>query len=55
MKRTPPAVALYHRFENDLFGQALLALRDQGQVVVLPRLESQTFCRPSESTIESAA
>jgi predicted glycosyltransferase len=39
--RTPPVVALYHRFENDLFGQVLLRLRDQGQVVVLPRVEEQ--------------
>ena len=39
--RTPPALALYHRFENDLFGQVLMALREQGQVVVLPRVESQ--------------
>lgn len=39
--RTPPAAALYHRFENDLFGQVLLRLREQGQVVVLPRLEQQ--------------
>jgi predicted glycosyltransferase len=39
--RTPPVVALYHRFENDLFGQVLLRLRDQGQVVVLPRVDEQ--------------
>ncbi len=37
--RTPPVVSLYHRFENDLFGALLTSLRDQGQVVVLPRTE----------------
>ena len=35
--RTPPEVSLYHRFENDLFGAILVRLREQGQVVVLPR------------------
>jgi uncharacterized protein len=42
--RTPPVVSLYHRFENDLFAQALTRLRDAGpagQVVVLPRVASQ--------------
>lgn len=39
--RTPPAVALYHRFENDVFAEALRRLRDQGQVVVLPRTPDQ--------------
>lgn len=39
--RTPPAVALYHRFENDVFAEALRRLRDQGQVVVLPRTAEQ--------------
>lgn len=39
--RTPPAVALYHRFENDVFAAALHRLRDQGQVVVLPRIAAQ--------------
>ncbi len=39
--RTPPAVALYHRFENDVFADALRRLRDQGQVVVLPRTADQ--------------
>ena len=38
--RTPPSVSLYHRFENDLFGQVLQRLRGR-QVVVLPRTESQ--------------
>lgn len=38
--RTPPAVSLYHRFENDLFGQVLQRLRGQ-QVVVLPRTPEQ--------------
>jgi predicted glycosyltransferase len=38
--RTPPAVSLYHRFENDLFGQVLERLRG-GQVVVLPRTPQQ--------------
>ena len=34
--RTPPAVSLYHRFENDLFAQVLERLRG-AQAVVLPR------------------
>jgi hypothetical protein len=38
--RTPPSVSLYHRFENDLFGQVLERLRG-GQTVVMPRTESQ--------------
>jgi predicted glycosyltransferase len=38
--RTPPAVSLYHRFENDLFGSVLERLRGQ-QVVVLPRTSEQ--------------
>jgi uncharacterized protein len=39
--RTPPAVSLYHRFENDLFADVLRALREQAQVVVLPRVDAQ--------------
>jgi predicted glycosyltransferase len=38
--RTPPAVSLYHRFENDLFGQVLQRLRGS-QAVVLPRTHEQ--------------
>jgi uncharacterized protein len=38
--RTPPAVSLYHRFENDLFGAVLEKLRG-AQTVVLPRTEEQ--------------
>ncbi|HTW12343.1 MAG TPA: DUF354 domain-containing protein [Solirubrobacteraceae bacterium] len=38
--RTPPAVSLYHRFENDLFGEVLKRLQGQ-QVVVLPRTPEQ--------------
>jgi hypothetical protein len=38
--RTPPAVSLYHRFENDLFAQVLDKLRGS-QTVVLPRTEAQ--------------
>jgi predicted glycosyltransferase len=38
--RTPPVVSLYHRFENDLFGQVLERLRG-AQVVVLPRTPEQ--------------
>lgn len=38
--RTPPAVALYHRVENDLFGQSLELLSDH-QAVVLPRTPEQ--------------
>ena len=39
--RTPPAVSLYHRFENPLFAQLLERLRDRAQVVVLPRTAEQ--------------
>ena len=38
--RTPPAVSLYHRFENDLFADVLERLRGM-QVVVLPRTPEQ--------------
>ncbi|MDQ3720736.1 MAG: DUF354 domain-containing protein [Actinomycetota bacterium] len=38
--RTPPALALYHRFENSLFGQVLDRLRGT-QAVVLPRTPQQ--------------
>jgi predicted glycosyltransferase len=38
--RTPPAVSLYHRFENPLFGQVLDRLRGE-QTVVLPRTPEQ--------------
>jgi predicted glycosyltransferase len=38
--RTPPAVSLYHRFENDLFAQVLDRLRGT-QSVVLARTEHQ--------------
>ncbi len=38
--RTPPAVSLYHRFENPLFAQVLERLRGE-QTVVLPRTEAQ--------------
>jgi hypothetical protein len=38
--RTPPAVSLYHRFENDLFAQVLERLRGT-QTVVLPRTDEQ--------------
>lgn len=41
--RTPPEVALYHRMENDLFGELVGRLAgDSGvQVVVLPRTSAQ--------------
>jgi uncharacterized protein len=40
--RTPPAVSLYHRFENPLFGRVLEHLRAQeAQAVVLPRTPAQ--------------
>jgi len=39
--RTPPEVSLYHRFENPLFAQVLERLREQAQVVVLPRTPEQ--------------
>ncbi|WP_320668485.1 DUF354 domain-containing protein [Patulibacter defluvii] len=39
--RTPPEVSLYHRFHNDRFAQVLTRLREQGQVVVLPRTDDQ--------------
>jgi predicted glycosyltransferase len=38
--RTPPAVSLYHRFENDLFAAVLERLRG-AQTVVLPRTQQQ--------------
>ncbi len=38
--RTPPAVSLYHRFENDLFGEVLRRLQGR-QAVVLPRTAAQ--------------
>jgi hypothetical protein len=38
--RTPPAVSLYHRFENPLFGRVLDRLRGT-QTVVLPRVDAQ--------------
>jgi len=38
--RTPPAVSLYHRFENPLFSRVLERLRGE-QVVVLPRTAEQ--------------
>jgi predicted glycosyltransferase len=42
--RTPPAVSLYHRFENDRFADVLQRLRNHdppAQVVVLPRTPEQ--------------
>ncbi|MCK9248508.1 MAG: DUF354 domain-containing protein [Solirubrobacteraceae bacterium] len=39
--RTPPEVSLYHRFHNDRFARVLTRLREQGQVVVLPRTDDQ--------------
>ena len=40
--RTPPAVSLYHRFENPLFAQVLERLRaSDAQAVVLPRTHEQ--------------
>ena len=38
--RTPPAVSLYHRFENDVFARVLDRLADV-QTVVLPRTPEQ--------------
>ena len=38
--RTPPAVSLYHRFENDLFAGVLARLQGM-QAVVLPRIAAQ--------------
>ena len=38
--RTPPAVSLYHRFENDTFATVLRRLQHQ-QTVVLPRTPEQ--------------
>ncbi len=38
--RTPPAVSLYHRFENDLFASVLDRLRGT-QTVVMPRTPEQ--------------
>jgi predicted glycosyltransferase len=55
--RTPPAVSLYHRFEHSLFADVLDRLRDEGQVVVLPRTPEQRaelaraggFCVPERA------
>jgi len=48
--RTPPAVSLYHRFENDLFARVLRRLRVAGaQVVVLPRTPEQRAQLAGES------
>ncbi len=38
--RTPPAVSLYHRFENDVLGGVLERLEGE-QTVVLPRTDQQ--------------
>jgi predicted glycosyltransferase len=38
--RTPPAVSLYHRFENDQFARLLARLRGS-QTVVMPRTDHQ--------------
>ena len=55
--RTPPEVSLYHRFDNPVFAGVLERLRDQGQVVVLPRTAQQRdelrraggFCVPERA------
>jgi predicted glycosyltransferase len=39
--RTPPAVSLYHRFDNPLFADVLRRLREIAQTVVLPRTPEQ--------------
>ena len=39
--RTPPAVSLYHRFENPLFARVLERLGASAQTVVLPRTDEQ--------------
>ncbi|HYI35056.1 MAG TPA: DUF354 domain-containing protein [Thermoleophilaceae bacterium] len=39
--RTPPAVSLYHRFENPLFARVLERLGAAAQTVVLPRTDEQ--------------
>jgi predicted glycosyltransferase len=39
--RTPPAVSLYHRFENPLFARVLDRLAATAQTVVLPRTPEQ--------------
>ena len=39
--RTPPAVSLYHRFENPLFARVLDRLATEAQTVVLPRTADQ--------------
>ena len=46
--RTPPAVSLYHRFEHPLFGAVLRRLREQAQVVVLPRTPEQRAALAAE-------
>lgn len=39
--RTAPEVSLYHRHRNPTFARVLERLREQGQVVVLPRTDAQ--------------
>jgi uncharacterized protein len=39
--RNPPAVSLYHRFENPIFKDVLMRLRERAQTVVLPRTAAQ--------------
>jgi uncharacterized protein len=58
--RTPPAVSLYHRFENDLFAEVLARLREAAargegdgvQAVVLPRTAEQARAIASASEPE---
>ena len=51
--RTPPAVSLYHRFENPLFGAVLDRLRGE-QTVVLPRTPEQRAELATASSSPSA-
>jgi len=47
--RTPPAVSLYHRFENDLFADVLARVRGS-QAVVLPRTSGASSSPPVVSS-----
>ena len=39
--RNPPSVSLYHRFDNPIFKDVLVHLRERAQTVVLPRTRGQ--------------
>ena len=54
--RTPPAVSLYHRFENDLFGAGAgaAARRSRWSSCPAPRSSGRSSRRPAASSSPSA-